>query len=123
MNRRFKNIATLLFSEAGAKALMGDDGLRPPEEPILLAAAEGDLVRVHTLLAARSDPNARDKQRQTPLMHAARNGHLDVVEALLAAGADVNARAKKGITAFEAAESTRQHAVLRVLESAHAYSG
>ena len=121
MLRKFKAIATVLFSEAGATALMGDDGLRP-EEPILLAAAEGDLARVNTLLAACSDPNARDKQRQTPLMHAARNGHLDVVEALLAAGADVNARAKKGLTAFDAAQSARQHEVLRMLESA-VYSG
>jgi len=121
MIHRFKKIASALFSEAGATALMGDDGLRP-DEPILTAAAEGDLARVHHLLAARSDPNARDKQRQTPLMHAARNGHLDVVEALLAAGADVNAKARRGVTAFDAAHSTRQHAVLRVLESA-AYGG
>lgn len=122
MMQRFKSIASALFSEAGATALMGDDGLRP-DEPILTAAAEGDLARVHHLLAARSDPNARDKQRQTPLMHAARNGHLDVVEALLAAGADVNARAKKGVTALEAAQSARQQEVLRVLESAVAYGG
>lgn len=120
MIRKLKSIATVLFSEAGATALMGDDGLRP-EEPILLAAAEGDLARIHILLAARSDPNARDKHRQTPLMHAARNGHLDVVEALLAAGADVNAKAKRGVTAYEAAQDARHHEVLRVLKTATAY--
>ena len=122
MFHKLKNIATVLFSEAGATALMGDEELRP-DEPILAAAAEGDLARVHTLLAARSNPNARDKQRQTPLMHAARNGHLDVVQVLLAAGADVNAKAKKGVTALEAAQAARQHEVLRVLESAAAYGG
>jgi ankyrin repeat protein len=117
MNRILKSIATTLFSEAGAAALLGGDEFHP-EQPILLAAAEGDLTRIHLLLAASSDPNARDKRRQTPLMHAARNGHLDVVEALLAAGADVNARAKKGLTAVEAAREGSHHEVLRRLECA-----
>ncbi len=76
---------------------------RPPT--LWSAASVGDVTVVETLLAARADPNARDRYGWTPLHAAADRGNdggareaplaaaeVTVVEALLAAGADPNAR-------------------------------
>ena len=57
------------------------------------AAAQGDLVRVKSILAKKPElVNARDKDGWTPLHMAADAGHNRMVELLLANGAEVNAK-------------------------------
>lgn len=65
-------------------------------EPLMQAAAEGDVARVRSLLAAGADANARDEEGATALMRAAHAGHLDAVRALVDAGADVDATDDRG---------------------------
>lgn len=59
---------------------------------LVLAASEGDLPQVRTLLdqGASVDYPLPDNGT-TPLIAAARNGHVSVVDALLVAGANINA--------------------------------
>ncbi len=68
--------------------------------PIDVAASQGKLDVVTSLLAGGADVNAKDSGDDTPLMFAAGNAHTDIVKLLLAHGADVNARDKKGWTAL-----------------------
>ena len=72
----------------------------PAVEPILKAAASGDVSKITELLA--KDPklaNAKDpNDDKTPLHYAAAEGQLDAVKLLIEKGADVNAKAKNGFT-------------------------
>ncbi len=60
---------------------------------LMIAAENGELIRVRALLQEGVDVNARSKSGHTALMLAAYAGHLEVVKALLNAGADTNTRA------------------------------
>lgn len=60
---------------------------------LMVAAENGELTRVRTLLKQGGDLNARSKSGHTALMLAANAGHLEVVKALLNAKADANIRA------------------------------
>jgi ankyrin repeat protein len=63
-----------------------------------VAAQEGNVVAIRTMLAVGMGPDVRRAYDDgTALHHAAWNGHLDVVDALLNAGADVDAQARWGI--------------------------
>jgi ankyrin repeat protein len=62
--------------------------------PLMIAALEGDTVTVKSLLAVRTDVNAKDGEGRTALMFAVANSHAAVVRALLQAGARINARAE-----------------------------
>ena len=62
------------------------------EANLLLAASNGKISNVKTLLAKGADINARDKELgTTALTLAARNGHTHVVRTLLEQNAEVNA--------------------------------
>ena len=68
--------------------------------PLMLAAREGDSVRVLQWIACGSDVNASASDGYTALMFAANSGVLASAEALLRAGAKVNARQDGGLTAL-----------------------
>ncbi len=60
---------------------------------ILMAAAEGNLTKVKTILAADPEQiNASDKDGWTALHYAANSGQSPMVEFLLSKGADVNSK-------------------------------
>jgi ankyrin repeat protein len=86
--------------------------------PLMMAAYEGHIGRLRTLLERGADVNARDDDGDTALMFAAFKGHAVIVHLLLTHGADVEAMAENGWTAVKAARSCRHYAVAEMLESA-----
>lgn len=62
-----------------------------------LAAGEGHLPIVETLLAAGSDPNVKNANGETPLL---RTTSLEIVRALADAGADLHATDRYGLNAM-----------------------
>ncbi|GER38096.1 ankyrin repeat family protein [Striga asiatica] len=69
------------------------------EESLCLAARNGDVVRVKSLIASGADVTYFDSSGQTPLMHAAKNGCPEVVKALLDGGAPWNALSPSNLSA------------------------
>ena len=67
---------------------------------LFLAANNGDIKSVKSLLAAGVNVNAKDNDGHTALMQAAAKGATDCVKALIAAGADVQAQGNDGYTAL-----------------------
>ena len=83
------------------------------------AAYKGDLARVKSLIAAKTDVNAQHKAGGTALMWASVGGHVEVVRTLLAAKADVNAKNNDGRTALM--EASKGHDdVVKLLKKAGA---
>ena len=71
------------------------------DEPLLMAAADGDTARVRHLIAQGANVNAADEDGgDTALMFAAANGRADTVAELLKAGADVHKKNRGGATAL-----------------------
>ncbi|MCA8967241.1 MAG: ankyrin repeat domain-containing protein [Planctomycetes bacterium] len=87
---------------------------------LMVAARDGDLARVETLLAAGAEIDARNPNGGTPLMYAALGGSAALVERLLSAGADVDARASNGWGALMIAAAKGHADVARVLIGAGA---
>lgn len=61
-----------------------------PEYELMMAASEGDTMKLGAFLNIGTDVNSTSWDGVTPLMYAAQNGHLLAVEMLIDAGADVN---------------------------------
>jgi hypothetical protein len=59
------------------------------DEPLTIAATDGDVTRVRQLLSVGADPNAIFDGSRSALSSAAVNGHYAVVEILVAHGASV----------------------------------
>jgi len=87
---------------------------------LMLAAKQGDLARVKSLLGAGADVAARNPNGGTPLMYAALGDNVDVVRLLLASGSEVDARASNGWGALMIAAAKGHAAVARVLLEAGA---
>ena len=69
----------------------------PKDAAIALAAQDGDLARVRTLLGEKADVNAPLADGTTALHLLVRAGDLSGVELLLKSGADVNANNRQGV--------------------------
>jgi len=67
----------------------------------LLAAAEGDLDRIQTILATGLAVDSEDANQRTAAHLAACEGHLDVLSALQKAGLDLNRKDRWGNTALD----------------------
>jgi len=55
---------------------------------LLVAARNGDLIKVQTALENGANPNAKDNIGRTPLHEAAQEGHVEIVKLLLEHGAN-----------------------------------
>jgi hypothetical protein len=102
-----------------AAALSASPGKLSAEERALhVAAREGNLGRLRTLLRSGVRLEARDSSGFTALMVAVANTRSETARALLQAGADVNASTPRGWTALMQAASTgRTEAVQLLLEA------
>ena len=97
--------------------------------PFLLAAAEGDVGLMRSLLAKGADPKLASNDHTTPLMVAAGVGrtgkdefpkdeqqqHVEAIKLLLELGADVNAKNEDGYTAVMGAAFSGGDEILQFL--------
>lgn len=90
--------------------------------PLMLASANGDLVRVQELISFGQDVNVQSLAGTTALMYAAGNGHLDVVDLLLQNGADPNILSEKKSTALLLAKKFGHEAVQNLLVNSGAHA-
>ncbi|WP_071994767.1 ankyrin repeat domain-containing protein [Candidatus Synechococcus spongiarum] len=90
------------------------------QNPLLQAAARGELETVQTLLTAGGDPNVRNDLGQTPLHWAVGGSHMDVANALLKAGADPGARDNDGQTPLHVAVRKGEMEIFNILLKAGA---
>ena len=110
------NAAPGLEDELAALAEVAED---TPEGQLVLAARNGDEVRVGELLAEGAPPNAQEsKNGHRPLHQAAEAGHTPIVALLLDAGADLEAQDGQGRTALmRAAAAAAVDAGRRLLDA------
>lgn len=85
---------------------------------LVLAAKDGNLSMVQSLLEKGVSPNVRDSDGVPALMWAAEGDHIDIVRLLLDEGADVNAKkTKNGTTVLmETAEEGNTEVVKLLLD-------
>jgi ankyrin repeat protein len=85
---RSKDVRDLLRSGAAVSEVNIRD--ESGNTPLGVAARNGHLPIVTTLLAAGANPNLQNRVGASPILAAAKHGHLDVAAALLAAAASPN---------------------------------
>lgn len=117
------NTTVALLLELGADPNgASDEGLTT----LLIAAANGYVSVVRTLLAHGADVNARCTCPElleggwTPLLRAVSSRHQEVAQLLLEKGADVNARNNRGETALELARRYSPGQLVELLKRAGA---
>jgi len=82
---------------------------------LLIAAEQGDLNLLDTLISDSPKVDVRDACQWTPLMKAALNGHLEATRRLLEAGAKTELSDKGSYTALMLAASNNHAEVVRLL--------
>ncbi|XRM48116.1 hypothetical protein ABZX51_011056 [Aspergillus tubingensis] len=87
------------------------------DERLIVAADEGDLKRVKTLINRRANVNASDRWRWTALHMAAYGGYNEIAKELIAAGADLTARTVDGETPLRLAETNRHVDVAATIQN------
>ncbi len=85
------------------------------DSSLFLAASEGDVKTVRSLIDTGENVNARDTEGETPLMYAAVRGQTQVVLLLLSKGAQIDVVSVNGETALDRAASAGFTAAVRVL--------
>ena len=81
--------AVKLLLAGGAKEIYTYKGMKL-DDALILAASNGDAVKVRESLASGADPHTASRAGVTPLLAAAYGGNADAVKALVEAGAHVN---------------------------------
>jgi hypothetical protein len=90
-------------------------------EPMAIAAAEGKLEEVRSLLDRGASPDSWGVDYIEPaIVGAARGGHAPVVRLLLARGANPNARNSNGTSALAGARDSGNSEVVQLLTKAGA---
>ena len=78
-------------------------GCGNPNDVLIQATKEGNIVAVNQHLAAGGNVNAKDERGKTPLHFAAEYGHREIAKLLIAEGADLNVRDMSEMTALQVA--------------------
>lgn len=87
-------------------------------ESLAIAAAEGDISQVRSLLARGASPNGYGPDGHAPaLVYAAGNNNVEIVNLLLERGADPTRRDFNGKTALDHARENKNIEVIRILEA------
>ena len=81
----------------------------------VIAASQGNIKGVTSLLEARVNINAKDNCGDRALIVAAKNGHKEIVKLLIVHGADMSVQDKKGDTALHWAAYRKQVKVVKLL--------
>ena len=98
--------------------------------PLLVAAHNGEVEMVRTLLDRGANVNVRNRHEATPLILATSNNHASVVPLLLVHGASINAKNEDGRTALcmaalrgyaSAPQRRRNHRAQRASDAADAH--
>ena len=97
-------------------------GFKPRKtyEDLLIAAKNGDLLTISSLLDNGSNINKTTKSGNTALHLAAQNGYLDLVIFLLQRGAEINGTNKSGNTALHLAAQNGHLEIVRFFIGKHA---
>jgi len=83
---------TLLFAVLSLAMILPADAQSRRDQPLIEAAAKGDLAAVERMIARGVNIDARDGRGRSALLAATHGNHVAVARALIAAGADVNAK-------------------------------
>ncbi|MCA9468207.1 MAG: ankyrin repeat domain-containing protein [Nitrospira sp.] len=86
----------------------------------LLAASEGSIEQIKSLLEKGVDPNIKAPSGVTALMFAAQEQHITVVKVLLAHHADPNLQGPQGVSALYSASQVGNVPIIRALINAGA---
>jgi len=108
--------------EKQAEAVSRQIAERDKLNPLMLASASGDLVRVQELISFGQDVNVQSLAGTTALMYAAGNGHIEVVDLLLKNGADPNIFSEKKSTALSLSKKFGHEAVQKSLVNGGAHA-
>jgi len=100
---------------AASLTVAGGGCWKTRDSRLFLAASEGDVETVKSLIDAGENVNARDEEGETPLMYAAVRAQTQVVPLLLRKGAQIDAVSVNGETALDRAASAGCTAVVRML--------
>lgn len=114
----FAALITLVHDNAIKKrvrAIANTHRLQSELPPLVLAAAEGDNLKVRLVVASGVSPDESGPDGQTALMLAARNGHRETVLLLLELGASRDIRTRAGNTARDIAYKFRHFEIAEVL--------
>ena len=106
-----------LTSEQQAEEKSTEIAQRDKLNPLMLASADGDFVRVQELVSFGQDVNVLSLAGTTALMYAARNGHLHVIQFLLQHGADATIKSDSGVTALTLATKFGHNDVAQALRA------
>lgn len=91
-------------------------GVSVADTDLLIAAWDGNLAIVKSLLDQGADVNVRDKHGATALLYAAQRGHVEIIQVLLAHNnVDVNAKDVADVTALMEALRSGHLAVVKLL--------
>jgi ankyrin repeat protein len=110
-SRRQRAVLEILLEQDNDLSLTDDSG----NQPLKLAAWNGDLESVRLLVHKGAEIDHRDNEGMTACMWAAHQGHAEVLMFLLEKGANVNARNNYGHTMLSLAVQQKDRAVLDVL--------
>ncbi|MGE5296683.1 MAG: ankyrin repeat domain-containing protein, partial [Solirubrobacterales bacterium] len=89
--RGHRNVVEYLAGR-GVDAAEAMEVLKTGTTALHLAAAEGNLKQVKTLLSRGANVNSKDRADARPLYYAAEEGRKDIAELLVAHGANIRAR-------------------------------
>jgi uncharacterized protein len=95
-------------------------GQAAADNPLVIAAKNGDLPAVRALITKRADVNVPGNDGSSALLWAAYNGEVEMTRALLAAGAVVDFANRYGVTPLLQASRTGDAAVMQLLLEAGA---
>ena len=90
------------------------------DQQLLLAAADGAIDQVRSVLSQFQDPNCEDEDGATPLLKASRKGHAEVVSLLLDGKADCHREDSTGQSPLVAAICSGLPQIVRSLLEARA---